>query len=74
MISKLETRLETLHQSIAEITGRFAERDNEGTQLVKAVVKSASVSGMEMTGAAEKVAKKEPEYLNQAAIQLRVIS
>ncbi|MCG2659032.1 MAG: hypothetical protein L6437_02145 [Kiritimatiellae bacterium] len=51
LIADYEQRLETLHRDIKQITGKFVGKDYEAPQLVKAVVKSASLSGMEMINA-----------------------
>lgn len=48
LIADFERRMETLHRDIKQITGKFVGKDYETPQLVKAVVKSASLSGMEM--------------------------
>jgi len=51
LIADFEQRQETLHRDIKQITGKFVGKDYETHQLVKAVVKSASLSGMEMINA-----------------------
>jgi len=51
LIADFEQRLETLRRDIKQITGKFVGKDYETPQLVKAVVKSASLSGMEMINA-----------------------
>jgi len=51
LIADFEQRLETLQRGIKQITGKFVGKDYETPQLVKAVVKSASLSGMEMINA-----------------------
>ena len=51
LIADFEKRLETLQRAIKQITGKFVGKDYETPQLVKAVVKSASLSGMEMINA-----------------------
>jgi len=48
LIADYEQRLETLRRDIKQITDRFVGKDYETPQLLKAVVKSASLSGMEM--------------------------
>ena len=53
LIADYEQRLETLHRDIKQITGKFVGKDYETPQLVKAVVKSASLSGMEMINASK---------------------
>lgn len=53
LIADFEQRLETLHRNIKQITGKFVGKDYETPQLVKAVVKSASLSGMEMINASK---------------------
>ena len=51
LIADLEQRLGMLSRDIRNITGRFVGQDDETPQLVKSVVKSASLSGMEMINA-----------------------
>ncbi len=51
LIADFEQRLETRRRAIKQITGKFVGKDYETPQLVKAVVKSASLSGMEMINA-----------------------
>ncbi|MBU1857721.1 MAG: hypothetical protein KKC28_12140 [Verrucomicrobia bacterium] len=51
LIADYEQRLETIQHDIKQITGKFVGKDYETPQLVKAVVKSASLSGMEMINA-----------------------
>ena len=51
LIADFEQRLETLRRDIKQITGKFVGKDYETPRLVKAVVKSASLSGMEMINA-----------------------
>jgi len=53
LIADFEKRLETLQRAIKQITGKFVGKDYETPQLVKAVVKSASLSGMEMINASK---------------------
>ena len=53
LIADFEQRLEMLHRDIKQITGKFVGKDYETPQLVKAVVKSASLSGMEMINASK---------------------
>ncbi|MFC1498737.1 type 4a pilus biogenesis protein PilO [Verrucomicrobiota bacterium] len=56
-IDQMENRLESMRKDISETTARFAGKDQEGTELVKAIVKAAAESGMKMTSAAGTVAK-----------------
>lgn len=51
LIADFEQRLEALRRDIKQITDKFVGKDYESPQLVKAVVKSASLSGMEMINA-----------------------
>jgi len=51
LIADFEQRLEMLHRDIKQITDKFVGKDYETPKLVKAVVKSASLSGMEMINA-----------------------
>ncbi|MFH1476571.1 MAG: hypothetical protein ABIH24_03640 [Verrucomicrobiota bacterium] len=51
LIADFEQRLETFQHDIKQITDKFVGKDYETPQLVKAVVKSASLSGMEMINA-----------------------
>ena len=51
LIAGFEKRLETLQRDTKQVTDKFVGKDYETPQLVKAVVKSASFSGMEMVNA-----------------------
>lgn len=51
LIAEFEQRLEMIRRDIKQITAKFVGKDYETPQLVKAVVKSASLSGMEMINA-----------------------
>ena len=67
LIAGFEQRLATLRRDIKQITGKFVGKDYETPQLVKAVVKSASLSGMEMINAFELERKADgPATLNRA--------
>ena len=54
LIANYEKRLDALDRDIKSMPRKFIGRDYESSQLVKAVVKSASVAGMEMTNAAKR--------------------
>jgi len=51
LIAAYEKRMEVLRRDIKQITDKFVGKDYETPQLVKGVVKSASLSGMEMINA-----------------------
>ena len=51
LIADYEQRREMLQRDIKRITDKFVGKDYETPHLVKAVVKSASLSGMEMSNA-----------------------
>jgi len=53
LIADYEKRLETLDRDIKFMPRKFIGKDYESSHLVKAVVKSASVAGMEMTNASK---------------------
>ena len=53
LIADFEQRLEKIQRDLKRITDKFVGKDYETPQLVKAVVKSASLSGMEMINASK---------------------
>ncbi|MBU4198765.1 MAG: hypothetical protein KKG09_11085 [Verrucomicrobia bacterium] len=54
-----EKRLEMMERDIKAITRKFAGKDYESPQLVKAVVKSASIAGLEMISASKQDRKTD---------------
>lgn len=63
MLGGTQMRLEAVQKDIEEKAGRMTAKDQEGLQLVQAVVKAATESGMEMTAASE-AARKDNIYQN----------
>ena len=73
-VSSLKTRLASLRLSISAVTERLQGTANKSTDLVRAVVRTASEAGMEMTRAAETVSQETARRINNAALPAHATS
>lgn len=73
-IADYAKRLETLRTDTEKITSKFIGRDFEAPMLVHAIVKAASLSGMEMTNAARQDKKTKVLATKGKGFAIEVLS